>query len=359
MPELALSLSTLSQLVLARLLTTGQVPGPKAVRDELGQIVGQQLTSGEWETLLERTVEQLKAAGLLRVKPYRLTPEGREEALRYLGISASDVPEKLTWGTLKNKYLIPKALGLPVDQKTVRDKVSQSEGLKGAVVASYFELPIGPAPTSTAAIHALAWKELGVETDRKFTLSNVLWHLLGKHFASDSALDAKGIGTQLPVVVSGARNTKPEALRAAVLKKLLEGADLSLPPEPEPVATSEAVSEQTPVFEQPEPEESAEASQPFDLESFANTVQAVARRCESGRFGEDKVFIAHVWRQFQEESLANTLSAADFKTRLGEAWQAGLLPLVNAEFRQTLNLNDLNESELTSGGYEFHFIRLI
>src|SRR5690606_38631950 len=110
------------------------------------------------------------------------------------------------------------ALGLPVQQKSIREKVAQSEGLKGAILADHFNLPTQAVPTNTSAIHALAWKELGVETDQKFTIGNVLWHLLSKHFAGGKKLDLASIKSQLPVVVSGARNSSPDAIREAVLK---------------------------------------------------------------------------------------------------------------------------------------------
>ena len=39
---------------------------------------------------------------------------------------------------------------------------------------------------------------------------------------------------------------------------------------------------------------------PFDLPGFAERVKAAAQVCPTGRYGENKVFIVHVWRTLKD-----------------------------------------------------------
>jgi hypothetical protein len=96
--------------------------------------------------------------------------------------------------------------------------------------------------------------------------------------------------------------------------------------------------------------------EPFDLDTFANTVKAVARTCPTGRFGDNKVFISHVWRQLQDQPQIAPLGLAGFKQKLVEANRENLLTLSRADLVQLMDPADVRESETAYLNAAFHFI---
>ncbi len=105
-------------------------------------------------------------------------------------------------------------------------------------------------------------------------------------------------------------------------------------------------------------EESSEAPQhaELDLPMFAATVQAIARTCPAGSWGENKVFINHVWRQLEQEANFPPLELAAFKERLIVANQRGLVKLERADPIETMNPDDVRESKTTVLTATYHFI---
>jgi hypothetical protein len=94
------------------------------------------------------------------------------------------------------------------------------------------------------------------------------------------------------------------------------------------------------------------------LSQFADQVLAAARSTHSGRFGDNKVFISHVWRRLQEDSGMSALSLDAFKQRLAEANQARLLDLARADLVEAMDPEDVRSSELSYHGATFHFVRI-
>lgn len=95
-----------------------------------------------------------------------------------------------------------------------------------------------------------------------------------------------------------------------------------------------------------------------DLPSFAATVQKAADTCETGRFGEQRIFISHVWRKFQAEGNDFGLEETSFKQCLIEAHLAGHLKLSGVARFDNTDPSDVSESETTAGSKPFYFIRL-
>jgi hypothetical protein len=81
-------------------------------------------------------------------------------------------------------------------------------------------------------------------------------------------------------------------------------------------------------------------------------VEHAAARATTGRFGEDKVFVAHVWRAVGSE--AGELAA--FKQRLLDANRERLLTLVRADLVSTMSPADVAESAIQDGPSEYHFV---
>ena len=83
-----------------------------------------------------------------------------------------------------------------------------------------------------------------------------------------------------------------------------------------------------------------------------------ARACQTGRFGENKVFISHVFRKCRELYSAAPMMEADFKQRLVQANHAGLVALARADLVQAMSSLDVAESETYYLNAVFHFVRI-
>ncbi len=130
----------------------------------------------------------------------------------------------------------------------------------------------------------------------------------------------------------GARRDEEKEVRDAVLRRWLSGA-----------------------IEQPDPRSSAS---PSELAGFVQKVQAAAEKCASGRFGDNKVFIIHVWRALQNDADLRGMDLPAFKQRLAEANNARLLDLSRADLVQAMDPDDVRLSEVTYLNAAFHFIRI-
>ena len=85
---------------------------------------------------------------------------------------------------------------------------------------------------------------------------------------------------------------------------------------------------------------------PFDLHRFADRVKAAAQACPSGRYGDSKVFIVHVWRMLHDDPDFRGMDFSTFKQRLAEANNARLLDLSRADLVQAMDPEDVQLSEL-------------
>ncbi len=185
-------------------------------------------------------------------------------------------------------------------------------------------MPVGTGPTLANVLDALACKELNFPdlTDLKEVKAAVLSRLAG----SAERLPLDELATQLPRVVLGTPRGGLAAFRQ--------------------VALAEWAGRRA----------QAEAPAEFDLTAFANTVQAAARDCPTGWFGNNKVFISHLWRHLHGEPAFAKLDLPAFKQRLVEANREGLLTLSRADLVQLMDLTDVAESETTYENAVFHFV---
>jgi hypothetical protein len=99
-------------------------------------------------------------------------------------------------------------------------------------------------------------------------------------------------------------------------------------------------------------------SPPLDLAQFARAVLAAARSCQNGRYGDNKVFIVHVWKTIEHDPGFEEMDLATFKARLAEANNARLLDLSRADLVQAMNQEDVQKSEVSYLNATFHFIRV-
>ena len=304
----------LADLILARLLAATKSVPPKKLRDDLSPLFRRAPSAEN----IEETVAALRASELVTPKGQLLTPTGRTRALAYLGIT--ELAPKANWGTVKAKYLVPKALGLSPAS------APDAKKLAPLLLKRKLSLPVGTGSSLGAVFEAIACRELGYPDHAK--LKDLLPHLLGKAIGSDNPLDMKSAGNVVPKALLDAPKSGMEGLRAVALAGLTNTG--TRPPVADP--------------------------EPFDLEMFANTVKAVARTSPTGRFGDNKVFISHAWRQVAEESQFAPLGLTGFKEKLVEANCENLLTLSRADLVQVMDPADVRESETAYLNAVFHFI---
>ena len=146
-----------------------------------------------------------------------------------------------------------------------------------------------------------------------------------------------GLGATVDLLLArhlGAAGGRVADLRRAALRAWLDG------PPPTPAAQRPA------------------AGLPDDPAEFAARVREAARRCGTGRFGENKVFLSHVWAALLAAGHARTAEEKTFKERLLRANTAGLLRLSRADLAGAHDPRDVHDSEVTHLGEAFHFLRL-
>jgi predicted transcriptional regulator len=93
-----------------------------------------------------------------------------------------------------------------------------------------------------------------------------------------------------------------------------------------------------------------------DLLTFAAQAIEAGQRCKSGRFGEDRVLINHVWRQYKREHKPKGMDLEAFKRKLLEANRERYLSLVCADMAPLLDQKDVQESEIRHLSATFHFL---
>jgi hypothetical protein len=329
--------SLAGELLIVRLLPpTRRAPAPARVRADVARFFGNAPSDERWQ----ETVDGLVHAGLLTTKPWRLTEAGRRRALEFLGIR--ELPPHCNWGTIQAKFLVPKALGLaPTAPDTVK-RIAKEESLAALLLKQRFELTLGPSPSFGAVLEALACRELGFPDAS--SLGEVKRRVLARLIGSDEALSDDALKKTLPHVLLGARPGGIRGLRGALLEGWANAtAPRQAPAPPTAKRPPDAVTE-------------GPSSAEFDLPAFARTVKAAARHCPTGRFGDNKVFISHVWRQLREEPGFPAMDLATFKERLTEANNARLLTLSRADLVQVMNPADVQESQTRYLNGEFHFV---
>ena len=258
--------SCFSDLLLARLLVPSKRGLTRAdLKNSLEPFFAHRETSTDLSAHLDQQLEVLATAGLIRPKPLALTESGRAKALIFLGTDS--LPARANWKTIRNMFLLPKAIGLTEQVAEVRKRLSTADGLRAALLSREHALAIGPTPTLSQALNALAWKQFGVDSAEPFTLQAVLARALGL----EGKVSRERVGKVLPVKAVGARNSNPDELRQAAIRRWLDG---SVQPDQVPERNGGQAA--------------------FNLGGFAEAVLEAARSVPTGRFGDHKVFISHI-----------------------------------------------------------------
>lgn len=340
-------------LVLARLLV-GSEEGATAsqIKKDLSPLLQHRWSGSALTDQFEETFGSLESDGLIiRLRKGRsdrssLTTAGQERILEGLGLDA--LPPKTTWAVLKKSYLSAVALGLPTPDVDAAKRFGTADGFKAALLAERFgPLPTNTYPTLDQAISALAWKLLGIETDQTFSAKAVQAVLIERELGQTPKVgpkaDPKKEVAKLLSKSVGARKSDKDELRLAAIRQWIDGRSV----EPESFQADHPV--------EPAP---ALAVAPLDLKSFAKRVVEAARSSPTGWFGDNKVFIVHVWNMVRHDPEFASMDLDGFKQRLAKANNARLLDLSRADMVEAMDRDDVRLSEIPYFGATFHFVRI-
>ena len=339
--------SRLGALILIWLSTRSKGHG---TRSDLGKalkaILEQRWSTAEQRQALDGELASLEQTGQLtpvRKAAFVLTESGRRAGLAALGVEA--LPAKSDWKIIKRKYLLARALGLPAPVTAARAKgIQKIEGVRAAILAHHHQLGIGDYATLKQAKDALAWRALGVEKGGQFTLNAVLKLLLNRSLDPAKPQEPEKALAQLAAKAVTARRADASEIQLAALRRWLNDPGAVLGLEPRGDATSGSSVARA-------------AESPDDDGAFAARVLAAARGSKTGRFGDDKVFIAHVFKQLAAEGAA--VGALEvFKERLVSAHLDGRLSLSRADMVEAMAAEDVSASETQHGESTFHFVRI-
>lgn len=346
----------IDDVILVRLMPTdenGEIQS-KLARDFEG-ILSNTVPKARLQDALKAAYDGLVASGLLerhgRAR-IRITEAGRDRAAAYLGYTPSTA--KPTWTRLRDVWLVTKALGLPPPHNApVESALAKAEGIRAAIMWAHFDLPFETYPTLTRARDALLWRRLvssdvaarlaeriDILTEKAFNQSTVIAELLNEMLDWKRDLDREQALTQLVAQIVGAKNAKPPELRNAILRAAVSFGENRKEPVVETAVAEPAVADRV------------------DYDQFARAVKAAAAACTTGRFGDNEVFISHVWEHWRRGGPDRTYDLALFKEHLVEASRLRKLDLSRADMAYALDQNDVSASEIKRFDNTLHFIRL-
>ncbi len=324
----------LMELTLARLLMPGRKPpAPSAVLKDLAPLIRGGLTKDR----IADVIAELRALGLLPAKGQVLTEAGRARALKYLGLA--ELPPKCNWGTVRAKYLIPKALGLNPWSDAESASVGSEVKLAARLLKDKYALSV-PADTGLPKVlEALVCRLLGYPESADF--DHLKANVLSREAGAVPPLPVGDVKSVAPRLLLGSKKRGVDGYRAVVLNATFEdqGASHFKPvPEAKPVPADKPV--------------------PVELKTFVKHLTDAAGRSPTGWFGDDLVFISHVWKHVRNSAEFQTLDFVDFQGKLIAANRAQLLTLSRADLVQAMDSTDIKESETSYLNSVFHFIRI-
>jgi hypothetical protein len=345
-------LSASETLVLVRLLVAGEKgEAASKIKKDLEPLLAHRWEGAALNERVDRTLVALESMGLLALLPgktkkaaakFLLTAEGRRWCLNILGVP--QLRPKTTWAVLRKTYLPACAVGIPASSEALFKALASEPAFQAILLKRQYDLSIAELPKPDQATDALAWKLIGFEgKDHKFNVKNIKTALFNRALGDGHAPDFKKAATRLLAQRLGARRDDPKELRDAVLRGWIDREDGG-----QALAESVETPQASPLAARP----------PFDLTSFAKQVKSAARGCQAGRFGDNKVFIAHVWKALQVDPTFPTMELATFKEHLAEANNARLLDLSRADLIQAMDPDDVRQSEVHYLSATFHFVRI-
>jgi hypothetical protein len=206
-----------------------------------------------------------------------------------------------------------------------------------ARVAATFGIAGGARPSWRAIKETLLPRHaLGLSGDGKASADQLRAVVLARAHDLDgrAATSLMHVVALLAAQAVGAPRADARALQTAIVSRWL---DESPPP---PSATSHA--------------HGNGKAWPDDPEHLAERILTAARTMRSGRFGDDKVFVSHLFRVLSPPHA----SLEQFKSELLELHRHQRLTLSRADLVEAMDPRDVAESEIRHQNATFHFVRL-
>ncbi len=332
---------TPDDLILIRLLAAGAKGEPASkVRKDLASIV----PAGA-DMAIDRQVAEAESAGWVvrlagknrgSTPRFVLSETGRARALSALGVQ--ELRPRTTWATIRKTYLPAAALGIPAASESTFKAMSSDPVVRAVLLRRQFSLPTAEVPKLDEAIDALAWKLIGFEGEsRKFDVKTVKSAILTRALGDGRNTEFRKAAARLAARGAGAGRDDGKTLRDAIVRGRIKPG--------------------VPTAEEPPP---AHAPKPPSLNpaEIADRAKAAARDCPTGRHGDRKVFIAHVWDRLRSEPEFAGIDLDTFKQAIAEANNLRLIDLARADLVQAMDPDDVRRSEVGHLGATFHFIRL-
>jgi hypothetical protein len=360
----ALDADRLRAIVLVRIASAGRGVTRPEVGDDLAPLTSLRFATARWRALLDREIDALAAAGLVAISGARIEPSeaGIARAAIFLGLKGS-LPR--SWDDVLNVRLIAKALGLEREAAKRIAALATPDGMRAAIVQKAFGLKIKGVATPSRLRSGLAAVALARAFGNQFKAERAgktgFSAKAGRLLAAQLAKKPRDCGTDSRLVAAlaaeqvGATGSGLAALRLAVLRRYLDGAEKVAPlPPRRPAAKAPAP---RPRLVEPVPPLPPATGRP-DLTGFAHDVRQLAGHKAQGWPGNRKAYISHVWHTVREKRPEWGLSEIEFKCMLTEAHRAGSLALANADLKEDGSIKDLQESAVVYKNAVFHFVRV-
>ncbi len=136
-----------------------------------------------------------------------------------------------------------------------------------------------------------------------------------------------------------AANTSMESLRRAVINRWLNGCD----------------AHEYKILHSSENDSVGESA--FDLATFARRVRELARNATTGQFGGNKVFLSHIWEEYDRQTPPAAMTRETFNAHLLEANRRNLITLSRADLISEMDPEEVEASEIALPHATFHFLR--
>ena len=362
-PTGALDADRLRAVVLVHIAGAGRGAMRVEVGDDLAPLTSHRLPAARWRALFDREIDALAAAGLITVDGSRIeaSEAGATRAAIFLGLKGS-LPRSSNH--VLNVRLVAKALGLEREAGRRLNALATPDGLRAAIVQKAFGLEIKGVATSSRLRTGLAAVALARAFGNQFKgeLAGKLAFSAkaGRLLAAQLAKKPRDFGTDSRLVAAlaaehvGASQTGLAALRLAVLRRYLDGAEKAASPARRPTAKAPAP---RPRLVEPAAPPPPTMARP-DLTGFAAEVRRHAASKAQGWPGNRKAYISHVWHTVRNNRPEWGLSEIEFKCMLAEAHRTGSLALANADLKDGSSIKDLQDSAIIYKNAVFHFIRI-
>ncbi len=343
------------QLVLARLLVPakGGLTAVKVAAD-LRKVDAERFSPERVSSALERlhSREQVEVRAPSKkpgsrktpAKPpsYVLTTVGHDFLMR--SIRLQNLPAKMTWPVVMELLL-----RIAVDATPHTPPLKTKPALAAYLIRRQFALDVPESAKLATVIAAMVCGEIGFPgiSDYKTLEAKVLEKSIGT-----TGLTPKNATEQFIRSRLGSKQGKVGEIRTSTLREWLAGAT---PDRAKGHASERQVIGSAPSISPSRLHDGGNAA----LGDFARRAVDAAQSSDTGRFGDNKVFINHAWKSYCARGNGEPhLDLARFKEKLLLANTAGLLELSRADLVSLMDPADVRESETQYLNASFHFILL-